>query len=172
MKEIELKFLNIDVADIKQKLLLLGAEEKYNTEIESQAFLAEGFHSSDSAQKYLRIRKINDLVTITYKSPAHDSEMSSRDEIELQVDSYDNAIGLLESMGFKKGHVGKKHRIHYEYGNVHFELDTLENIPTYLEIETTCEEKMREVCKKLDLNILEGKKGTIVEILPEMFIQT
>ena len=41
--------------------------------------------------------------------------------------------------------------------------------PDGIEIETQTRDAMIEICKKLDLNILEGKKGTIVEILPELF---
>lgn len=39
--------------------------------------------------------------------------------------------------------------------------------PPYLEIETQNEEDMKDICIKLDIS--NGKKGTIVEILPEMF---
>ncbi len=68
--EIELKFLNIDVADIKEKINNLGASLKYDTMIESYSFLADGFHRFDSTMKFLRVRKIDDDIRITYKSPA------------------------------------------------------------------------------------------------------
>ncbi len=170
MEEIELKFLDIGVNEIKEKLEKLGAELIYDSYTESFPFLAEGFHSSDSSKKYLRIRKINEDVKITYKDPAKKSEMTNREEIEISVDNYEEAIKLMEKLGFKKGKIFKKHRIHYELGDIHFELDRLENIPTYLEIETQTEDAMKDICKRLDLNILNGKKGTIVEILPEKFI--
>ncbi len=169
MDEIELKFLNVNVEEIKKKLNKLGAKLKYDAKIESHPFLAEGFHSSNSNMKYLRIRKINDNIKITYKDPAENSYMSIRKEIEIEVDNYNEAIKLIEKLGFKKGAISKKHRIHYEFENIHFELDTLENIPTYLEIETQNKEDMKNICIKLNLDILNGKKGTIVEILPEMF---
>jgi adenylate cyclase class 2 len=169
MDEIELKFLDINVNEIKEKLEKLGAKLKYDAQTESYPFWAEGFHSSDSNMKYLRIRKVNDNVKITYKDPAKESDMTTREEIEIKVDNYEEAIKLIEKLGFEKGKIFKKHRIHYEYGNIHFELDTLENIPTYLEIETQNEEDMKDICIKLDLDISKGKKGTIVEILPEMF---
>jgi adenylate cyclase class 2 len=117
----------------------------------------------------LRVRKVNGEIWITYKDPMTDSEMTTRKEIEIKVDDYEKAITLLESLGFKRGTVFKKHRVHYELGDVHFELDTVGNIPTYLEIETQTEEAMKKICLELNLNILEGKKGTIVEIYPEKF---
>lgn len=169
MEEIELKFLNINIENIKQKLKELGAKLKYNTQIESYPFLTEGFHGSDSSKNFLRIRKSNDEVWITYKGPAKKSSMTIREEIEVKVDNYDNAIKLIEKLGFKRGKVFRKHRLHYELGDIHFELDTVENIPTYLEIETTNEEDMKIICAKLGLDITKGRKGTIVEILPEKF---
>lgn len=169
MKEVELKFLNINVEDIKQKLSALGAKLLFDTRMESYSFFKDGFHSFDSSQKFLRIRKINDDVILTYKDPANKNDMKVREEIEVKVDDYELALLLIEKLGFKKGKVFRKHRVHYELGSIHFELDTLDNIPTYLEIETQCEEDMINICARLDLDISLGKTGTIVEILPEMF---
>ena len=169
MNEVELKFLDIDVDEIRFKIESLGAILKYDIEVESFSFLAEDFHNSDSSKKYLRVRKIGNDVILTYKDPAIDSRMTSRNEIEIRVDDYEKTILLIEKLGFTKGKVFRKHRIHYEFHDIHFELDTLENIPTYLEIETQTEDEMRNVCKKLGLDMAMGKKGTIVEILPEKF---
>jgi len=44
MNEIELKFLNINTEEIKDKLEKIGAKIKFDTLIESYPFLAEGFH--------------------------------------------------------------------------------------------------------------------------------
>ena len=111
MDEIELKFLDIDVKEIKKKLLNLGAKLIFDSQTESYPFLKDGFSSYDSNMNYLRIRKIDDDVKITYKAPAKKSEMTNREEIEITVDSYENGIKLLENLGFVLGDVFKKHRI-------------------------------------------------------------
>ncbi len=165
-----MKFLNIDVQSIREKLKEINAKIVYDETLESFPFLADGFHWRDSNKKFLRIRKINDNnIIMTYKSPARKSKMTSKEEIEIKVDNYDNAILFLERLGFEKWTKLTKHRIHYEYWNIHFELDTLNNIPTYLEIETQSEDTMFDICNKLNLDISLGKKGTILEILPEKF---
>lgn len=169
MDEIELKFLDINVEEIKKKLQDVGAELKYSTHIESYPFLSDEFHASDSTKKYLRVRKVDDEVAITYKDPLKNSTMTNREEIEIKTNDYESAIELIEKLGFEKGNEFRKHREHYELGDIHFELDTLENVPTYLEIETQSEEEMRGICQTMDLDISNGKKGTIVEILPEKF---
>jgi len=169
MDEVELKFLDINVEEIKAKLDIVGAELIYDSKMEMFPFLADGFHSYKSEYKYLRIRKVNDDVTITFKAPNKDSDMSFREEVEIKVDSYENGILLIENLGFERGAVFRKHRVHYEFGDVHFELDTLDNVPTYLEVETNSEEAMIDICLELGLDINDGKKGTIVEILPHLF---
>ena len=169
MNEVELKFLDINVEEIKEKLKKIGAKLKSDALTESYSFFAEGFHGNNSEMKYLRVRKTNDDIRITYKDPVKSSGMTVREEIEIKVDNFEVAINLLEKLNFKKNDIFRKHRIHYELGDVHFEIDTLDNVPTYLEIETTTEESMKKICSDLGLNIAEGKNGTIVEILPELF---
>ncbi len=169
MNEIELKFLNIDVDEIKRKLKEIGAELKYDTHVESISFTADGFSGSDSSQKYLRVRKVDGEVEMTYKDPEIDSHLSEREEINISTSDFGEAVRLLEKLGFSGEKLFKKHRIHYELGDIHFELDTLQNIPTYLEIETQNQADMKTACDLLGLDMGDGKKGTIVEILPEKF---
>ena len=169
MKEIELKFLDINVSEIKEKLEKLWAKIIFDNFIEGYTFLKEWFSEKDSSQKYLRVRKVNWKIEVTFKWPAWKSKMTSREEIEFIADDYEKAILLLEKLWFEKWRFFKKHRIHYEKWDIHFELDTLANIPTYLEIEVKREKDMIDVCKKLNLDINDGKKWTIIEILPEKF---
>ena len=169
MKEIELKFLDIGVDGIKNKLSEIWAELKYKTEIEWYTFLKEWF-SSWTKDKYLRVRKIDWKVEVTFKWKVDEnSKMTSREEIEFISDDYKKSILLFEKIWFKKGNYFKKHRIHYELWNIHFELDTYWKIPTYLEIETQSENDMINICNKLWLEIKNWKKWTIVEILPKFF---
>ncbi len=170
MNEIELKFFNIDVKNIKKKLSIIGAQKKYDTFIESNLFVKEGFSTWDSNKQFLRIRKIDAQIIITHKDPAiKESNMTIRQETEVKVDDYKKAVALVEKLGFRRAMVYSKHRIHYEWDNIHFELDTFNHIPTYLEIETQTKENMKDICLRLDIDINQGKKGTIVEILPEKF---
>jgi len=169
MNEVELKFLDINVAEISRKIEALGAVKKYEQDLESYYFVADGFSGKSSHKKGLRVRKIGNRFFITYKDPAKKSDMSVREELEIEVDSFEKAVKLLEKLGFRKGYLTKKHRVHYELGDIAFELDTYDGIPTFLEIETNNEPAMKEVCQKLDLDITDGSKGMIEEIFPEKF---
>lgn len=169
MQEVELKFLEIDIEETKQKLLELGAVLVYDTTIHSQSFNGNGFHGSDSSQKYLRIRETDGKVTLTYKEPAvQDSLTTSRKEIEIELDNYEKGLELVSSLGLVPEEVFSKHRSHFELGTLHFEIDTVSGIPPYLEIETENEEEMSRACELLGLSITNGKKGTIFEIYKEL----
>lgn len=170
MQEIELKFLDIDVEDITARLEEIGAMKMYDSTVHSMLFHAEGFSGWDSTKKFLRVRKADEKVLITYKAPEEHSSMTSRHEVECEVGDYDDAIALLAMLGFYPGEEYNKRRVHYELGSVSFELDTVGSVPTYLEVETTTEEEMEKICKALCLDISMGKKGTIVEIFPELFL--
>ncbi len=167
MKEFELKFLNINVEEIKNKLEKIGAELKYDSILESISFSGNGFHRYNSNMKFLRLRKINDDVILTFKGPI--SDLGIREEIEINVNDFEGTILIIEKLGLKKEDIFRKRRLHYVLSDVCFELDTLDNVPTYLEIETKDKKSMIEICDKLNLDISKGKKGTIVEILPELF---
>ncbi len=169
MQEVELKFLEIDVEKTKQKLLELGAVLVYDTTIDSQSFIGNGFHGSDSSQKYLRIRKTDGKVTLTYKEPAaQDSFTTSRKEIEIELDNYEKGLELISNLGLVPEQIFSKHRSHFELGTIHFEIDTVSGIPPYLEIETQDEEEMNRACELLGLLVSDGKKGTIFEIYKEL----
>jgi len=169
MNEIELKFLNINVQEVKEKLIKIWAKLKFDSNIEWYLFIKEWF-STWSQSKLLRVRKVNDKVEVTFKWKIDkESKMTSREEIEFISDNYENSIKLFERLWFQKVNPFKKHRLHYELWDIHFEIDTLWNIPTYLEIEVRKEQDMINICKKLDLDIKDWKTWTIQELLPEYF---
>lgn len=168
MQEVELKFLDIDVEDIKRKITEIWAVLEFDREMESCLLVKEWYAGNDSSKKLLRVRKIAGKTLVTHKEPSLEWEMTSREETEFETSDYWESVKLFQKLWFTIDTVNKKRRIHYELtDSIHFELDTLEWIPTYLEIETQSEDEMIEICKRLELDIWEWKKGTIFEILPE-----
>ncbi len=167
MQEVELKFLKINPKEIETQLKKLGAIKKYDLKIKSHSFENKEFSATDSSQKYLRVRQIGNQVFLTYKDPAlKNSEATSRKEIEILVSDYNNTLELLHSLGFKKTVKFSKHRVHYEFNNIHFDIDKVPGIQPYLEIETTNMKDMKLICKSLNLDYTKGRKGTIFEIYP------
>ena len=167
MQEVELKFIDINIEEIKKKITDLGAKKTYEKDMENLFLCKEGFDFRDSSKKILRLRKTNDSIVLNYKGPNESSQMHNKEEIEIQVDDLEKTISLFERLEFTKTNILKKHREHYEMDDVHFEFDTVEDIPTYLEIETQSEKAMIDICKKLDLDITKGQGKNVFELFPD-----
>ena len=168
--EIELKFLDINQTEIIRKLQELGAQQKYQTTLHNATFESAMVSPRDSSKQFLRVRKIDDTVFLTYKAPAQDSSLTIREEIEMTVDHFENTIKIFETLGFRAIRYTKK-RTHFELGKIHFEIDEWGFIPPFLEIETHSKEDMVHICQRLGLTINEGRKGMITEIYPEKFLE-
>jgi len=174
MNEIELKFTNINVEEIKEKLAKLGAVKIYESPVRSIQFSHEPCSREKKNTMNLRLREINNECFLTLKEKNKgevfdlaDGHVKSRKETQLFVEDFDKMCYILEKTGLYKTPIFKKHRIHYEFDDVHFELDTDPGIPTYLEIETQSIARMKGICKLLGLNYGDGSGKSIVDLYPE-----
>ncbi len=94
------------------------------------------FRKSDEA---VRVRKDSEGITITYKGPKVDSETKSREEIKLRVNSFENAVEMLERLGFAPVKEVKKLRKIYRYKNAIVCVDNVEGLGRFVEIEIESE---------------------------------
>ncbi len=174
--EIELKFLDINIEETKQKLLNLGAKLEYDKEIRSVSFKGEHVDPNSSKGNLLRLRQIGDNTILTLKGPERIEEgISIREEHETTVENLKNTKKILKNLGYTVAYDNKKHRQHFTLKDDNnkeiaaFEIDDWGIIPPFLEIEAKSKQIMQEVTKKLGLDIKQGKTGMICEIYPDVF---
>ena len=167
--EVELKFLGLDIGEIEDKIIKLGAVKKYDTNTKSVYFHNDkiGFSFPEPDKNALRLRAIDENNILTVKYGGKESTMRIREEVEIEVDDFEKTRKILEIIGFKESSLLYKKRKHYEWKNIYFEIDQVGDNPPFLEIETQSEEQMHEVCKQLGLDITKGDKRTWLEIYPE-----
>ena len=148
MQEIEVKILDIDEEKIINQLVTLGAKKIFEGEIHALAF---DFPDKrlDNEDSFVRVRTVGDKVELCFKGEKKDSQFKSREEIEVSVSGFKDTIQILEKIGLKKYHEGKKHRQSYKFEDARFEIDSWENIPPFLEIEAKTEEKVKEFVERL-----------------------
>ena len=148
MKEIEIKILNINVEEIKKKISNLGAEKVFDGEVHTISidFPEEKLHGNG---EFLRVRKVGNKVEFCFKGKKENSQFKTREEIEVTTSNFEDTIEILEKLGLKKFHDIKKHRESYKLGNIHFEIDTYPDFPTFLEIEAPTKEEVKEYVEKL-----------------------
>ena len=171
MKEIEVKFLEIDVEEVIAKLEAIGAKKVFEGDVDTYKFDTID-RTLKKKNKTLRIRTIGDKAFITCKENLESDAVKKRDEYEVEVSDVQTAKKILEELGFiERKHFHKK-RIHYELDDYSFEIDsvTTPEIPTYLEIETQDEKELQQVVSDLDLNIKNAKpwgERTVVKYYKE-----
>jgi adenylate cyclase class 2 len=148
MREVEVKILEIDLEEIRKKLLALGAEKIFDGELHVVAFdyPDERLHT---AGQILRVRKVGDKVELCFKDKKEASKFKVREETEVTTSGFKDTVAILEKAGLKIFYQGEKRRESYKIGPVRFEIDYYAGIPPFLEIEAPTEEQVVEWVEKL-----------------------
>ena len=148
MKEVEVKILEVNVPETIKKIVALGAEKVYEGPVDAVYF---DFPNNilQNERKLLRLRKLRDKAELTFKDKKGKDKAKIADEEEVSVSDFETMRKMFKGMGLKEFRSYTKHRVSYKLNNIHFELDTIPEIPTFLEIEATSVEKVYEFVEKL-----------------------
>ncbi len=150
--EIEAKFLDIDVDDIRNKLRNLGAILAYP----ERQMKRKNFDYSDKRLEkigaWIRVRDEGDgLVTMSYKRLV-DRTLHGTKEISLKVDSFESACDFLMACGFDSKAYQETKREKWLLGKNEITIDTWPWIPTFVEIESETEEEIKKITNDLNLD--------------------
>ncbi len=148
MQETEVKILEINKEDIIKKIESLGATKTFEGVV-AAAYFDTPEKKLSRENKTLRLRKRGDVCELTLKEKISKVEAKIMKEYEVPVGSYEIMFSILESLGYKPYSYLTKHRTTYSLENVHFEIDTFPNLPSFLEIESTSIEILRTYVSKL-----------------------
>lgn len=127
-QELEVKILEIDQEKVTSLLKKLGAVEVFNDTIVADFF-------KNAAGVKLRLRRMGGKNILTYKIVQASSAIMQNEEIEVVFDNYDGLKQVLLVSGFEQYGHSEKVRVSYAYQNIHFDIDTMAGIPTFLEVE-------------------------------------
>lgn len=149
-REIEVRFLEVDVENLKTKLLNLGAKDLGLDHLDETIFYGLDFPTAN-AGKFVRLRKYKDRTELTFK---HRTEVSATGTIEheFEVSDAQAAQQFLEALGLSVCRRVEKKRHTFKLGDAKIDIDFWPKIPPYVEIEGTSEEHLKEIAQKLDLN--------------------
>lgn len=149
-QEIECRFLEIDKLSLIQTLVKLGAIDKGESIVDEMIIYDKDGNWRDE-NKFIRIRKIGDNITITYKK-YNSQSIDGASEIEITVDNYNQAKLFFENIGFKVFRHQQKLRHTFILDNIAFDIDTWPQIPTYLEIEASSEQDLIKATNLIGYN--------------------
>lgn len=148
-QEIECRFLEIDKEVLLERLRRLGAEDRGEILLEETIFYDPEFKWRDE-QKYLRVRKCAGKTTLTYKEHREHTATGTY-EVEFEVSDAPKAEVLFESIGLQLFRHQAKKRHTFKLDDVTFDIDTWPRIPTYVELEGSSEEKLKEAAQAVGL---------------------
>lgn len=179
MQEMETRILDIDVEDIRAKLITMHSEK---VKMENQINKIYDFPDKRLLNKkgYARIRIIEDLLNsktinyITTKEMINQDKYKVMNEHETIIESSIEGEEIFNALGLKLIQTIKKYRESYKYKNTLIEIDINDKsfcpFP-YIEIETAFEEELKEVVRLLGYKIEDTTSKTIYEILSDRGIK-
>ncbi|MEK6899929.1 MAG: class IV adenylate cyclase [Nanoarchaeota archaeon] len=164
MREIEIKILEIDLPSTISKLEKLGAKKTFEGEMSAIYYDYED-RSLSGKGRLLRLRKKGEKSELTFKEKITQTDAKVMDELEVIVDDFDLTQAILKKLGLKEVKSAQKYRISYSIGAVHFELDTLPGIPTFLEIEAPSLDILKSYVLKLGYSMKDAKPWSGKDVL-------
>ncbi len=155
--EIEAKMRVQDHAPIRQRLELAGAR-RLHRHLETNTFMDTADQQLQMHDSGLRVRRAEDIDTdlvtavITHKGPRQPGLMKTRPEAEVSVASYEDAVALLQQLGYRITLCFEKRRESWELDGCEVELDELPQLGRFVEIEGPDETAIEAVRQRLELS--------------------
>ncbi|WP_297490361.1 class IV adenylate cyclase [Thermococcus sp.] len=165
--EVEVKF-RVDFEAIREKIEELGADLSHEE-------LQEDVYFSLPYPRLLRVRNVPNLgrAFLTYKEVKDPGRNEEFDELEVEVSSFGTTVEILRRLGFNEDVVVRKRRLVYKLGDVTFELNDVEGLGGFLDIEVISDDvpeakgRIWEVAKALGLSEEDVEPRLYQELMKE-----
>lgn len=158
--EIEAKWLNINLSNMRLQLKSIGATLVQPERLMSRSVFDYPDKQLAKVGGWVRVRDEGDKVTLSYKQ-LNDRTLHGTKEINLTVNNFKATCDFLQSIGLVAKSFQETKRESWLIDDVEVELDTWPWIPSFIEIEAKTEEKLRAVAKNLDLKFSEALHGSV-----------
>lgn len=151
-QEIEAKFPIGDRAAMRDMILARGADLRIDEVHELNLLLDRETDPLQDSFQRLRLRLSGTVATLTYKrSLKKAGGVAFREEIETEIDDFENTRLILERLGYTTRFVYEKYRSVFALADCFLMLDDTP-IGTYLEIEADSRERIMEVAASFGLD--------------------
>ena len=155
MKEIEAKFLEVNLEDIQKKLKKFGVKKIFDKTFREAIYLppkpSKKYDQWLAHRKRVRIRDTGEEVLLALKVNKKWG-LSETEEVEVKVSSFEETEKFLKLLELEPLRYQEKRRISYQADGVHIEIDFWPWVPAWLEIEAESEKKVKDWAKKLGLD--------------------
>lgn len=142
--EYEAKILNINIAEVIERLEQLGAQK-----IKDYTFRRYVFDTiPQQANRWVRLRSDGDKTTLTVKQIESD-EIDGTNEWEVDVSDIDMTLKILEKIGIEPRGYQENLRSEYRLDGVEISIDTWPQLDPYVEIEGSSKDDVIATADKL-----------------------
>jgi adenylate cyclase class 2 len=150
--EIEVKVLDIDVSDIKNRLQTAGCE--YLGQEFQQNYMFDYANRrlyEEQDGSYIRLRRshyfsqqleASESTVLTYKKTLSRERFKIAQETETAVADFEQARQFLLLLDLRQMRSDEKLRQRYRFEDILFEIDEWAGLPPYLEVEATSEDRV------------------------------
>jgi adenylate cyclase class 2 len=158
-KELEIKFLNINIEQIRTKLISIGAQ-LITSEYIMKRKTFDFSKISPNKNKWGRVRQEADKTTMTVKEITGNT-IEDVLETEIMVDDFNKACKIFEECGINSKSFQENKREEWEYKNTSITIDTWPGLPTFIEIESNSIDSIKQTSEKLGYDYNYGVFGSI-----------
>ena len=156
--EIEVKFLNIDIDEMRDKLKSAGATREQPMRMMRRALIeTPEMRDRDS---FLRVRDEGDRTTLTFKQFTENS-LTGAKEREIVVSDFSETIAILAECGLNHHTLQETRRETWRHDGVEIVIDDWPWISPYIEIEGGSAESVRAMADRLGFNWSEAVFGSV-----------
>lgn len=155
--EVELKARLADPATVEAGAAELGEFVK-ETRKEDVYFRRRGDASSYPADRF-RLRREQGTAVVTFKQPVQTGEAEVNEEVEFEVDDARAFFRFVDRFGFEPFVVKRKRARIYRVGRAHVELNEVEHLGHFVEIEILCQAEEEAPVARIELARLLNRLG-------------
>lgn len=167
--EIEVKFVNIDIDAMRQKLTAVGARLEQPMRLMRRALIEQPQHKAE--RSFIRIRDQGDKTTLTFKrrAPVDTHTIDDTEEIEVDVSDFDATVELFTHAGWPPKTYQENRRETWQLRDVEVVIDEWPWMPPQIEIEGPSEDAVKKVALELGQDWSEARLGHIDHIYQEYY---
>lgn len=165
--EYEAKFLDIEPDTVRDMLNAAGGT-LVRPDFLQKRWIIEVPEGQDRDNVWLRVRDEGDKITMTWKS--HKGEaIADQKELSITVDDFDGAVELLQKIGCVPESYQETRRELWKLDDVEITIDTWPVYGSFVEVEGSSEESVRNASEKIGFDWSKALFCTINQLFQRKF---
>lgn len=169
--EYEATFLNINREHLIERLKTLGSNLEHPELMQRRVTLKLPKEKQDP-NTWLRVRdEGNNKLTLTLKSVDGET-ITGQKELFVEVNDFSDTVALLEAIGCERKSYQESKRELWKLADVEVAIDTWPFLETYVELEGSSEEAVKNTAKQLGFDYAEAVFDTVNNIYKQKYGKT